>query len=89
MNRSVRRAVVTAWLACGIVYGVFWLLVMYRGVIPALAAVRPLYIAHAPKRPLPDVWPLPFFVHIVCVGLPISLAIGRAPMPAARPSGQG
>jgi len=66
-------------IASGILYGVFWLLVMYRGVIPLLAALRPLYIANAPKRPLPDIWPLPFFVHIVCVGLPISLAVSRAP----------
>jgi len=67
----------------GILFGVFWLLVMYRGVIPLLAALRPLYIANAPKRPLPDIWPLPFFVHIVCVGLPIALAISRAPAPGA------
>jgi hypothetical protein len=58
----------------GIVWGVIWLLVMYRGVIPLMAALRPLYLANAPKRPLPAIWPLPFFVHIVCVGLPISLA---------------
>ena len=71
-------------IVSGFLYGVFWLLVMYRGVIPLLAALRPLYIANAPKRPLPDIWPLPFFVHIVCVGLPISLAISRAPAPPRR-----
>jgi hypothetical protein len=61
----------------GILFGVFWLLVMYRGVIPLLAALRPLYVANAPKRPLPAIWPLPLLVHITCVGLPISLAVRR------------
>ena len=67
----------------GILFGVFWLLVMYRGVIPALAALRPLYIANAPKRPLPEIWPVPLLVHMSCVGLPIALAMSRfAPRPA-------
>jgi len=61
----------------GILYGIFWLFVMYRGVIPLLAALRPLYIANAPKRPLPAIWPLPLLIHITCVGLPISLSIAR------------
>lgn len=61
----------------GVFFGVFWLLVMYRGVIPLLAALRPLYLASAPKRPLPALWPLPILIHITCVGLPISLAVRR------------
>ena len=70
----------------GILFGVFWLLVMYRGVIPLLAALRPLYIPNAPKRPLPEIWPVPLLVHIACVGLPIALAISRfGPRPAPRP----
>ena len=70
-------------LVSGILFGVFWLLVMYRGVIPALAALRPLWIANPPKRPLPDLWPVPLFVHMTCVGLPIALAMSRfAPRPA-------
>jgi hypothetical protein len=59
----------------GILYGVFWLLVMYRGVIPLAAALRPLYLSNVVKRPLPALWPLPLLVHIVCVGLPIALAV--------------
>ena len=59
----------------GILFGVFWLLVMYRGVIPLLAALRPLYLENVVKRPLPDLWPLPLFVHMTCVGLPIALAV--------------
>lgn len=61
----------------GITWGIVWLFVMYRGVIPLMRELRPLYLANAPRRPLPDVWPLPFFVHIVCVGLPIALAVWR------------
>jgi hypothetical protein len=61
----------------GVLFGVFWLLVMYRGVIPALAALRPLWIANPPKRPLPDLWPVPLLVHMSCVGLPIALAMSR------------
>ena len=65
-------------VAGGILFGIFWLFVMYRGVLPLLAALRPLYIANAPpRRPPPDIWPWPFFVHIVCVGLPIALSIRR------------
>ncbi|HKA37580.1 MAG TPA: hypothetical protein VKH43_12225 [Thermoanaerobaculia bacterium] len=61
----------------GVVWGIVWLFVMYRGVIPLMRELRPLYLANAPKRPLPDVWPVPFFVHIFCVGLPIALAVWR------------
>jgi hypothetical protein len=70
----------------GILFGIFWLLVMYRGVLPLLAALRPLYIANAPKRPWPPLWPLPILVHMTCVGLPISLAIHRF---GPRPPGGG
>ena len=67
----------------GILFGVFWLLVMYRGVIPVLAAARPLWLANPPKRPLPDLWPVPLLVHMTCVGLPIALAMSRfGPRPA-------
>ena len=70
-------------IPAGIVWGVIWLLVMYRGVIPLMAALRPLFLVNPPRRPLPAIWPLPFFVHIVCVGLPISLAVRAfGPRPA-------
>jgi hypothetical protein len=59
----------------GLLFGVFWLLVMYRGVIPLLAALRPLYLSNVVKRPLPALWPLPLFVHMTCVGLPIAFAV--------------
>ena len=59
----------------GLLYGIVWLLVMYRGVIPLTAALRPLYLSNIVKRPLPPLWPLPLFVHLTCVGLPIALAV--------------
>jgi hypothetical protein len=71
-------------ILAGILYGVFWLLVMYRGVIPLLAALRPLYLANAPRRPLPALWPLPILVHMTCVGLPIALAVRRFGPPPRR-----
>ena len=75
---SRRIPAMVEWaVPAGILYGVFWLLVMYRGVIPLAAALRPLYLSNAPKRPLPALWPLPLLVHIVCVGLPIALAVKR------------
>lgn len=70
-------AMVDYAVVAGILYGVFWLLVMYRGVIPLMAALRPLYLSNAPKRPLPSLWPLPLLVHMTCVGLPIALAVRR------------
>jgi uncharacterized membrane protein len=70
----------------GVLFGVFWLLVMYRGVIPLLAALRPLYLDNVVKRPLPALWPLPILVHMTCVGLPISLA-ARAFGPPPRAAG--
>jgi hypothetical protein len=67
----------------GIVYGVVWLLVMYRGVIPLSQLVRTLYLSNV-KRTLPALWPLPLLVHIVCVGLPIALAVKHfGPWPRA------
>ena len=35
----------------GILFGVFWLLVMYRGVIPALAALRPMWLRQPAEAP--------------------------------------
>jgi len=61
----------------GFLYGVFWLLLMYRGVVPLLAVLRPLYLGSVPRRPLPSLWPLPILVHMTCVGLPIALAVRR------------
>jgi hypothetical protein len=60
----------------GILFGVFWLLVMYRGVIPLTIALRTLYLDNV-KRSLPALWPLPLLVHMTCVGLPIALAVRR------------
>jgi hypothetical protein len=60
----------------GIVFGIFWLLVMYRGVIPLTATLRTLYLDNV-KRTLPALWPLPLLVHMTCVGLPIALAVRR------------
>jgi hypothetical protein len=60
----------------GLLFGVVWLLVMYRGVIPLTIALRTLYLANV-KRSLPALWPLPLLVHMTCVGLPIALAVRR------------
>ena len=84
---SRRFPVMVEWaVPAGLLYGVFWLLVMYRGVIPLMAALRPLYLSNAPKRPLPDLWPLPLLIHMTCVGLPIALAVRRfGPWPRGAP----
>jgi hypothetical protein len=76
LSRRIPAMVEHAVIA-GLLYGVFWLLVMYRGVIPLLAVLRPLYLVNPPKRPLPALWPLPILVHMTCVGLPIALAVRR------------
>jgi hypothetical protein len=73
---SRRFPALVEWaVPAGILFGVFWLFVMYRGVIPLMAALRPLYLSNAPRRPLPALWPLPILVHITCVGLPIALSV--------------
>lgn len=73
---SRRFPVMVEWaVPSGLVYGIVWLLVMYRGVIPLTAALRTLYLSNVVKRPPPDLWPLPFFVHMFCVGLPLALAV--------------
>jgi hypothetical protein len=70
----------------GLVYGVVWLLVMYRGIIPLTAALRTLYLSNVVKRPVPALWPLPLLVHMTCVGLPIALAVRRfGPWPRGAP----
>lgn len=76
LSRRIPAMVEWAVLS-GLLFGVFWLLVMYRGVIPLMAALRPLYLANAPRRPPPALWPLPVLVHMTCVGLPIALAVRR------------
>ena len=58
----------------GLLFGIVWLLVMYRGVVPLTQVLRTLYLSNV-KRSLPALWPLPLLVHMVCVGLPISLAV--------------
>src|SRR6478736_6931337 len=68
---SRRFPVMVEWaVPSGLLFGVVWLLVMYRGVIPLTAALRPLYLSNVVKRPLPALWPLPLLVHMTCVGLP-------------------
>jgi hypothetical protein len=59
----------------GIVWGIVWLFVMYRGVVPLAREFRTLYLSNVVRRPLAPIWPVPFFVHIFCVGLPIALAV--------------
>jgi hypothetical protein len=73
VSRGIPALVDRAWIA-GIIFGFVWLLVMYRGVIPLSQVVRTLYLSNV-RRTLPPLWPLPFFVHIFCVGLPIALAV--------------
>ena len=83
-------AMVEHAVPAGLLFGVFWLLVMYRGVIPLLAALRPLYLENVVKRPPPPLWPLPVLVHMTCVGLPIALAVrafGPRPQPDRRLAG--
>ena len=84
---SRRFPVMVEWaVPSGLLYGVVWLLVMYRGVIPLTAALRTLYLSNVVKRPLPALWPLPLLVHMTCVGLPIALAVRRfGPWPRGAP----
>ncbi|MEP6768351.1 MAG: hypothetical protein ABJC61_06755 [Acidobacteriota bacterium] len=58
----------------GLLFGVVWLLVMYRGIVPLTQVLRTLYLANV-KRTLPALWPVPLLVHMTCVGLPIALAV--------------
>ena len=51
---SRRFPVMVEWVVpAGLLYGVVWLLVMYRGVIPLTAALRTLYLSNV-KRSLPQ-----------------------------------
>ena len=86
---SRRFPVMVEWaVPAGLLYGVFWLLVMYRGVIPLTQALRTLYLDNV-KRSLPALWPLPLLVHMTCVGLPIALAVRRfGPWPRGAPAAQ-
>jgi len=82
---SRRFPVMVEWaVPAGLLFGVVWLLVMYRGVIPLTAALRSVYLSNYVKRPLPALWPLPLLVHMTCVGLPIALAVRHfGPRPRA------
>jgi hypothetical protein len=87
---SRRIPAMVEWaVPAGIVWGVVWLLVMYRGVIPLSQLVRTLYLSNV-RRTLPALWPLPLLVHIVCVGLPIALAVRHfGPPPRSAPGTRG
>ena len=84
---SRRFPVMVEWaIPAGLLFGVLWLFVMYRGVIPLTAALRSLYLSNYVKRPLPALWPLPLLVHMTCVGLPIALAVRHfGPWPRGTP----
>jgi len=81
---SRRIPAMVEWaVPAGLLWGIVWLLVMYRGVIPLAAVFRTLYLSNVVKRPPPEIWPVPFFVHMFCVGLPIALAVRQfGPWPA-------
>ena len=82
LSRRIPAMVEWAVLS-GLLFGVVWLLVMYRGVIPLSAAVRTLYLDNV-RRTLPPLFPLPLLVHMTCVGLPISLSVRQfGPRPLA------
>lgn len=83
---SRRFPAMVEWaIPIGLLYGVVWLVVMYRGVIPLTQALRTLYLDNV-KRSLPALWPLPLLVHMTCVGLPIALAVRRfGPWPRGAP----
>ena len=73
---SRRIPAMTAWaVPSGIVYGVVWLLSCTRR-HPILAALRPLYLTTSSSGPATPL-AASFFVHIVCVGLPIAFAVRR------------
>ncbi|MDQ2870683.1 MAG: hypothetical protein M3S32_08070 [Acidobacteriota bacterium] len=72
---SRRIPAMVEWaVPAGLLFGIVWLLVMYRGVIPLTQVVRTLYLTNV-KRTLPALWPVPLLVHMTCVGLPIALAV--------------
>jgi len=63
----------------GMLYGAVVFIVMYRGVIPLMIELKSLYLTTAFNHTWPKLRWSQLIVHVVCVGLPIALAVRRFP----------
>lgn len=75
---SRRFPVLVKWpVVSGLIYGAVVFLVMFRVVIPLTIALRSLYLT----TPFNHTWPklrlTQFLIHLVCIGVPVALAIRR------------
>ena len=61
----------------GPLYGAIVFCAMNYGTLPALSWVRSLYLHTPPRWPGPMSWPQ-LWIHMVCVGLPITWGVRRA-----------
>ena len=61
----------------GPIYGAVVFLVMFRGIIPLTIALKSLYLTTAFNHNWPPLRGTQFFIHLVCVGLPIALSARR------------
>ena len=71
---SRRYPVWVRWaIPAGIAYGAVVFLFMYRVTIPLTIELKSHYLANFTRPPLPKLRWQQFFIHLVCVGLPIAL----------------
>ena len=77
LSRRVPLLLTAPLLIVGPLYGVLVFATMNYGTLPLLSWVRSLYLGTPPRWPGSMSWPQ-FFIHMVCVGLPIVWGVRRA-----------
>jgi len=74
--------VLTRWpVPFGILYGALVFIVMYRVVIPLIPLVNSLYLTEF-DRSIPKLTVRQLVIHLVCIGIPIALAVRAFGPPA-------
>ncbi|MBS0630819.1 MAG: hypothetical protein JSS11_02815 [Verrucomicrobia bacterium] len=67
----------------GLIYGAVVFLVMFRVVIPLTIGLRSIYLTVPFNHAWPKLRATQFFIHLVCIGVPIALALRRWGNPKA------
>lgn len=70
----------------GLIYGALVFLVMFRGVIPLTIELRSLYLTTPFNHTWPKLRAVQFYIHLVCIGVPIALAVRRWGQPSGETS---
>jgi hypothetical protein len=84
---SRRFPVLIKWpVLSGLLYGAVVFFVMFRVVIPLTIELRSLYLTTPFNHTWPKLRAMQFYIHLVCIGVPIALSVRRWGDPSAETS---